>query len=159
MAALRALHERLGHRNVATYIQSGNVVFEASDSDSKALEKSIREALEREFAFEIPVIIRTAAELAAAATASPYAAREEHAKVAVAFLSREPAPGAADSIDRTSLTPDEFTLIGREVHLHCPDGFGRARLTNTFLEQRLGVEATTRNWRTVTRLVDLTGRP
>ena len=103
-------------------------------------------------------MIRTHEEMRAAAEASPYPARGcDPTRVAIVFLK---APPAADEteIDPAAHLPDEFVLDGREIHLHCPNGFGRTELTNAYLEKELGVIATTRNWRTVTKLLELADR-
>jgi uncharacterized protein (DUF1697 family) len=159
MERLRALHDRLGHTNVVTYIQSGNVVFDAGADDQVELAESIEAAIVTEFGFEVPVMIRSAADLKAITAASPYTSADfDLARVAVAFLDRTPSREEQGRIDIETVRPEEFTIIGREVHLHCPDGFGRAKLTNSFLESRLGVVATTRNWKTVGKLRELSLR-
>lgn len=159
MAELRALHEGLGHADVVTYIQSGNVVFDADATDPPALARSIEEAVSSEFGFEVPVVVRTAAELTAAAAASPHtAAGVDPRRVAVVFLREVPDAERIAGFDPEAHHPDVGVLAGREVHLWCPSGFGRTKLTNAYLERRLGVVATTRNWRTVQKLADLATR-
>jgi uncharacterized protein (DUF1697 family) len=74
----------------------------------------------------------------------------------VAFLSAAPSVGAVKKLDAAQFAPDELEIAGREVYLHYPNGYGRTKLTNAVLERRLGVDATTRNWRTVTKLAELT---
>ena len=73
----------------------------------------------------------------------------------VTFLSGPPGSEIARQIEHVTLGPDEAWLIGRELHLHCPDGIGNSRLPGLLSEKRLGVASTTRNWRTVTRLLEL----
>ncbi len=78
--------------------------------------------------------------------------------MATAFLEAAPAPDRVDRFDPEAHAPDVCMLAGREVHLHCPSGFGRTKLTTTYLERQLGVAATSRNWRTITKLVELSDR-
>jgi uncharacterized protein (DUF1697 family) len=73
----------------------------------------------------------------------------------VTFLAEKPAAGRVRDLDPERSPPDEFRVAGREVYLRCPNGYGRSKLTNAFFEKQLGVAATTRNWRTVTKLAEL----
>ena len=158
MAELRAMHERLGHGDVRTYIQSGNVVFEA-DAEAAPLAAGLEAAIAETFGFGVSVVLRTAEELRAAAAANPYpAAGADPKRVATAFLDGAPPEDRAERFDADVHAPDVCVLARREVHLHCPRGFGRTRLTTADLERRLGVAATTRNWRTVGKLIELSDR-
>jgi uncharacterized protein (DUF1697 family) len=73
------------------------------------------------------------------------------------FLSGRPGREIARELDHVRLGPDEAVLIGEELHLHCPDGIGDSKLPGLLSEKRLGIAGTTRNWRTVTRLLELSG--
>ena len=158
MARLRAVHERLGHANVATYIQSGNVVFDAEEG-SDGLAEMIGAAIAAEFGFEVPVMIRSATELEAVVAAGPFTGEHfDPARVGVAFLDRVPGTEERLQLDADAIRPDEFEIIGREVHFHCPNGFSKTKLTNTFLEKKLGAAATSRNWKTVSILREMAGR-
>jgi uncharacterized protein (DUF1697 family) len=156
MADLRDLHEALGHRDVHTYIQSGNVIF-GSDTDQAALENAIEIAIRDRFGLDIAVTLRSPAELRAALEASPYASRAavDPVRVAIAFLRAAPEPAVGTTVDPGTHDPDVFTLVGREIHLHCPTGFGRSKLNNAWLEKQLGVVSTIRNWKTVNKLTEL----
>jgi len=77
----------------------------------------------------------------------------------VTFLASAPATAALHSVADIDCSPDEFTVVGRDVFVHCPNGYGNTKLNNTFLEKRLGVAATTRNWRTVETLAALAAEP
>lgn len=158
MARLRSMHEGLSHTDVVTYIQSGNVVFDA-DSDATTLTTAIEDAIAAAFGFTVPVVVRAADELRDAAAGNPFPdARADLQRVATAFLDSVPPADRVEGFDPDALAPDVCALDGREVHLFCPSGFGRTKLTNTYLERQLGVAATTRNWRTVTKLVELSDR-
>jgi uncharacterized protein (DUF1697 family) len=159
MAALREVHARLGYTDVVTYIQSGNVVFDADSDDVALLSRTIEQAITADFGIGVPVIVRTREDLVTIIESSPYTTTgADPARLAVAFLADAPAMERAVGIDATGLLPDEFALGEREVYLHCPSGFGRTKLTNAFLEEQLGVTATTRNWKTVTKLAALSDR-
>jgi len=159
MADLRSLVEGLGHESVRTHLQSGNVVFESAKRSDATLAAGIEKAIAAELGMDVSVMVRRSDELAAVVAAAPYGGRtSDHKRVHVAFLSAKPAAAAVKGFGIEEFAPDEMSVIGREVHLLYPDGYARTKLTNAVLEKRLGVRATTRNWRTVTALADLTSK-
>jgi uncharacterized protein (DUF1697 family) len=159
MADLRALMEGLGHESVRTHLQSGNVVFEAPKRSDKTLATGIEQAIAAELGMDVTVMVRRSDELAAVVAASPFAGRTDDPKqIHVAFLSEIPKAAAVKSFGAEEFAPDELEVAGREVHLLYPDGYARAKLTHAVVEKRLGVRATSRNWRTVQALADLTAK-
>ena len=159
MAELRALHEELGHGDVVTYIQSGNVVFDA-DTDAASLTAALEGAIAETFGFDVSgrrSDRRRVTHERRRQIPSPTQVRISQ-RVATAFLDAAPAPDRVEEFDPEAHAPDVCVLAGREVHLYCPSGFGRTKLTNTYLERQLGVAATSRNWRTITKLVELSDR-
>ena len=159
MADLRAVMEGLGHESVRTHLQSGNVVFESPKRSAKPLETAVEQAIAAELGLDVSVMVRRSDELAAVVAASPFAGRTDDPKqIHVAFLSEKPTAAAVQGFGAEEFAPDELAVVGREVHLLYPDGYARTKLTNAVLEKRLGVRATSRNWRTVTALADLTAR-
>jgi uncharacterized protein (DUF1697 family) len=82
--------------------------------------------------------------------------KKDPTKLHVTFLAENPARAKVSKLDPERAEPDEFRVVGRQVYLHCPNGYGRSKLTNAYFEKQLGVPATTRNWRTVTKLGELT---
>ena len=155
MADLRALFDALGYPDAQTYIQSGNVVFSARAGES-ALVTAIEGAIEEAFSLRVPVVIRSRAQLAAVASASPFDGAAPTA-VHVAFLSGFPTVASVAALDPDRSPPDTFAVVDREVYLHYPNGSGRSKLTLDYLERVLGVRATARNWNTVTKLLAMTG--
>ena len=156
VAELRALFEQLGHTGVTTYVQSGNVLFTSETLDEPTTTGGVARALHDRFGFDIPVVVRTTAELATAAARQPYAAAQpDHAKLHVFFLADEPAPEAIANLDPARFVPDEFTFEGRHLYAHYPNGAGRSGLTGDRIERACGTTATARNWRTVTKLLAL----
>jgi len=155
MADLRAMFAALGFDDAQTYIQSGNVVFSA-DAKEAALVAQLEAAIMKRFSLQIPVVVRSKAQLAAVLAADPFpdaAPNMAH----VAFLSGKPSAKAVAALDPNRSPPDEFLVAGREVYLHYPDGSGRSKLTADYLERTLGVRATARNRNTVTKLLALMG--
>lgn len=156
MPALAKLFDALGHEDVKTYVQSGNVVF-TSSGKAQTLERGIHKAIEDELGLDITVMVRTAAELKALVNGNPYLKKQDDPlKLHVTFLASAPDAEKAAKIAVPDGETAEFTLAERDVYLHCPDGYGRTKLSNAFLERKLGVAGTTRNWKTVLALHELT---
>lgn len=155
MAALRELVEAAGGKDVETYVQSGNVVLRSARSASE-LGPELECRIERELGLTVAVVVRTKAELARVAAGNPFAADEpDPKKLHVAFLAEKPARARVRDVEAADLGPERVHVAGKDVYLHYPNGYGRSKLSNAFLERRLGVASTTRNWRTVTKLAEL----
>ena len=158
MQQLRGSFEALGYTGVTTYIQTGNVLFSTGSRSQAAVVSAIEERLAEDFGDSPAVIVRTVPELRRVGTASPYAkAGADPSRHHVTFLATAPAPAALGSLTLPPSGRDELVVDGREVYVHTPDGYATTKLTGTFLERRLGVVSTTRNWNTVTKLCELTG--
>lgn len=157
MPHLRQIVAGLGHSAVTTYLNSGNVVFTASGDPAQVAPAEIADEIERgildHLGLAVPVVLRSGAELAALIADNPYPPDEsDERKLLVAFLAEEPAPQQVAQLTVPVGEAARFTLAGRHVFLHCPNGFGRTKLNNAYLEQKLKVVSTTRNWRTVRAL-------
>jgi uncharacterized protein (DUF1697 family) len=155
MKRLKEVFGDLGLTDVVTYVQSGNVVFR---SDGVVEAKPIEGAIEAEFGIDVTVILRTDKEMAAVVKRNPYLAgggTADRSKLYVTFLADKPAKGALEGVELAKFAPDEFQLLGRELYLHYPNGYGRTKLSNDFFERRTKLRATTRNWNTVTKLAEL----
>jgi uncharacterized protein (DUF1697 family) len=150
MADLKASFEAIGFEDVATYINSGNVVFRGSKPDAAAIEKRIAQ----DFGLEVSVMLRTPKELAGVEKRNPFP-KAEGKRLHVMFLSGKPTAKAIAALDPDRSPPNEFRVVGREIYLHTPTGIGRSKLTIDYFERILGVRATTRNWNTVTKLLEL----
>jgi uncharacterized protein (DUF1697 family) len=156
MADLRALLTGIGLGDVRTYIQSGNAVFQ-SRLGAARLRASIEDALARDIGVPAKVAVRTAKELSAVVDRNPFVADgADPATLYVAFLVDEPDAGVVAGLEPPA-DGDTFHVVGREIYLRYPNGYGRTKLTNNTLEKLIGVPATTRNWRVVTALRDLAG--
>ena len=159
MAELRALFESFGYANVASYIQSGNIIFDTSSSKSAALASVVEESLTEALGQPIDVVIRSARELRSVLESNPFVGRvPDPKKLHVVFLNHEPDRSRLDTVDAARFVPDEFAVGAREVYLHCPDGLGRSKLPPAIGTKLAPLTATVRNWNTVTKLAELTGR-
>ncbi len=157
MADFRKLLAELGFRNVETYIQSGNAVFDAPGSPA-AVTKSVSSALAKVVGKPVPVLVRTRNELSRVIAANPFAAESaaDGARVHAVFLSAHPAKDSATGLDRIvaqyPTRRDRYHLAGDTLYLHLPDGAADSKFTAAALDRILAVIATARNWNTVLKL-------
>jgi len=148
MAGLREVFEQLGHANVRTYIQSGNVVFDGAGAAPR-VRTALEQAIDRAFGLDVTVLLRTPSDLAKVAAQNPYGT-----EAYVTFLDGAPDRKRVAALDPAAFAPDEFRVLGSEVYIRCPNGYGRTKINNTFFEKKLATRATTRNWRTVETLLE-----
>ncbi len=157
MEALRALYAELGFENVQSLIQSGNVIFKHGGAKRAVLEHQIATGIQREFGFEVPVMVMEIEALKNIVENNPFS--KDNQKninyLHVTFLSAEPEKGKFDKMMEATYQDDEIRLIDGTIYLYCPNGYGKTRLNNGFLESKLGVTATTRNWKTTNQLLTL----
>lgn len=157
MDRLKACFEGLGFSAVQTYIQSGNVLFEANAESLVALLKTLEEALLADFGFDIAVLLLTSNELAQLLTENPYAGRTlaEGERVYVTLLESVPTPQVVEALPQDPRSPDQYIIRGRAAWLLCPGGYGRTVYNNAWFEKKLKIKATTRNLETMTTLSGL----
>jgi uncharacterized protein (DUF1697 family) len=152
MADLRDVFTEAGCGDVATYIQSGNVVFTHGSSDERKLTAELERQIEAATGFDVPVMLRTRDELQAVLSANPFGDLE-HTKLHIVFLAAKPTAKDAKAFDASRFAPEDYRVVGREVFLKLPNGIGRAKLPPALPLIRRG---TARNWRTVQTLADMT---
>jgi uncharacterized protein (DUF1697 family) len=156
MADLRALVEDIGCADVRTYVQSGNVVFR-SDRRAADLAGAIASAIDKKLGLDVTVVIRTERQLRDLVADNPFVRTKIRPNMLyVTFLAEKPDQSRVRQLLEVSFEPERFEVVGEDVYLFFPNGYGRVRLNNATLERQLGVAATTRNWRTVTALAELT---
>ena len=159
MKDLAVLYESLGFLNVRTYIQSGNVVFESPGSDAARLEKDIARSIHRQYGFEAPVLVRTGKQMTLTVKGNPFLKEKgvDLSKLHVTFLDQAAAKDKMKQLEAIDAGADRCRVIGCDVYLYCPGGYGKTRLSNSFIEKQLAVGATTRNWKTVNALHEILG--
>ena len=158
MNNLLALFHSLNFKNAKTYVQSGNVVFQAENQNTAYLEEQIATAISKEFKFSVPVLVKDQSEWLWILQNNPFVneRNEDTTKLHVTLLAGEPEPDRITKIDASQYLPDEFRTAGNVIYLLCPNGYGRTKLHNNFFESKFKVTATTRNWKTVQELNYLT---
>ncbi|MGH2447730.1 MAG: DUF1697 domain-containing protein [Chloroflexota bacterium] len=155
MADLRRLVEGLGHDDVETYIQTGNVVFRSSVGDAEAVRSGIEDAVRKVLGMEVAVVLRTREELRSLVAETPFVREGVESRwLHVTFLSAMPDQSKIPA-QVAGTEPDEYVVHGRDIYLYCPGGYGRTKLNNSFWERKVGVAATTRNWNTVNKLLEM----
>jgi uncharacterized protein (DUF1697 family) len=159
MADLRAVVESLGHTDVETYLQSGNVVFTAAKGVKAAdLGAGITDALADTVGMDVNVLTRTGAQLSSVVAGNPYE-REDPTKLVVVFLDKAADAKPAKQLDLSEFEPEGLTVRGTEIYLDLPGGQARSKLLDALGKKKVFKDKTTvRNWRTVVALRDMTSR-
>ena len=169
MADLREVVTELGHADVSTYIQSGNVLFspDAAEAGAAELAAALAAAITAKLGVTAPVVVLSRDELAAVIAANPFPAEADPKRVHAVLLSGALGADAAAKIDEALARSagkgarDELATVGRAIYLHTPDGFGNSELAAAVLRivtsPRAGVTGTARNWATMLKLLDLCG--
>ena len=157
MAELRTVLSNGGLTDVKTYIQSGNIVFEGGNLSKKAMEVSIDTLIEKHFGFEVPVLIKSTTDLYQMLKNNPYKDIEELQSNKVYFVLLFQSPDQEKvSVFKEEQYPNEvWEIVGNCLYLKCIEGYGKAKLNNNLVERKLGVRATTRNYRTMKKLLEM----
>ena len=157
MAELRQQLADLGLEDVRTYIQSGNIVFKSAETNYKVLEEKIKAKIKKDYGFDVPVLVRKAADFQAAIDRNPYLKDEnkDPKQIYFTFLSTPPSPERIKVMEEKNYDPELYTIDSTMIYLYVPNGYGRTKLSNNLFEQKLKVEATSRNLRTVRTLLDM----
>jgi uncharacterized protein (DUF1697 family) len=155
MAQLRAALERFGYEDVATLLQSGNVVLSSKLSRAK-LEQALPKQLAEEFGAPIEIVVRTRKELAEVIARNPFKRLDlDPSRSLVHFLSKPLAAGVARELKALDVEPDQLVISGRELYASHPGGIRDSKLAAVLSRKQLGVVVTARNWNTVTKLLVL----
>jgi uncharacterized protein (DUF1697 family) len=155
MPALRELLGEAGLKQVRTYVQSGNVVL-ASGAKPETLERKLEELIADQFGFEVGVIVRTESQLAEVVKRNPLAkVATEPKRYQVTFLAEALEPARVEELGALAAGAEQFVARGRELYAWHPDGVARSKLWAKLGSTGLGVKATSRNWATVTTLLEM----
>lgn len=157
MADLRKQLSSIGFENIQTYIQSGNVIFENGKSTPEKLAEQIAALIKKEWDYDVPVIVFEPDYVEQVISDNPFlnGRNEDETKLHVTFLAEEPAKENLKKLEEYNYPPDEIIVKEKAVYLFCPDGYGRTKYNNNFLENKLKVSATTRNWKTCNKLLEM----
>ncbi len=155
MADLQILFKSLSFSAVQTYIQSGNVVFKSDNNDIPELISMIEKAVKAKYAFDVPVQLVTKQKLLKVVNQLPFKGDLEFNRLAVTFLDQKPAHIPIDEIESLKAQHDQLVFGEDIIYMYIPIGFGKSKLDNKTLERKLKVRATSRNWNTVKKLLEM----
>lgn len=155
MKDLKILYEALKYKNVQTYIQSGNVIFETNSS--KNLAEKIEQKIADTYQFQVPVMIRTTEEMTALIKNNPFLKDKsiDQKSIYVTFLAELPKTEDIAKMNEINCEVEKIFISSKEIYVYCPAGYGNAKFNNNFIERKLKITATTRNWKTVNELFTL----
>ena len=154
MARFREVLEKAGFAHVRTYIQSGNALVE-SELPAHTVEKSVRDLIRTEIGPDLVVLARTGSQLEEAIEANPFTRGYDISRVFfVSFAEKPPAEKVRELLS-LDLSPEKLAFGENTAYMYIPGPYGRGRLSGNFLEKKLGVSATTRNFNTMNRLVTM----
>ena len=159
MADLRDIFTAAGYGAVQTYIQSGNVVFEAAQDLAERAPGIVTQGIRQRFGYETAVVVRSRDGLRQVVDSNPFDTSGDPRFLQVAFLEATPGAEAVSRLDPERSPPDAFEVRGSHVYLHYPSGVARSKLTNEYLASRLQTASTMRNWRTVLTLLRMVDAP
>ncbi len=156
MTDLSAMFVKAGCKNVRTFIQSGNVVFDASAKVSAQVSRLVAEQITNTLGYKTPVVLRSLVELEDAVSSNPFL---KPASVLgflhLVFLAALPEASKVAALDPQRSPGDEYVVRGREIYLRLPNGVADSKLTNAYFDSKLSTISTGRNWRTVTKLLQM----
>jgi uncharacterized protein (DUF1697 family) len=158
MGDLKQLYQELGFSEVISYIQSGNVIFTSEMDHKSEISEKINQGISDKYGFNVPVQVLSVAQFDKVFKQQPFTdvdTIQDGAKVLVTFLSKVPEQENIQTLLTHVLAPERLVVKHQTVYLHCPNGYGRSKLSNTFIEKKLGLQATTRNIKTVSKLCEL----
>lgn len=154
MADLKEHFIQAGFKDVRTYIQSGNIIFKTPDTDRNKLNWIIQTIIQKNYGFEVETFLRTCAEIETIISQVPAFADTD--KILVTFLSQPVTNPPYEEINTRLLESEEIVIKDDTLYFYCPTGLSKSKMSNNFIEKKLRIHATTRNWRTLNKLRELT---
>jgi uncharacterized protein (DUF1697 family) len=157
MDELRKLYEDLNFKNVRSYIQSGNILFDDKSKNQNELAKKIEKKISEHFGYDVSLFVLTPDELKDIRNKNPFVNRKDVdlSRLYVTVLLDKPDNNLTKKINSADYHPDEFIITDKTIYLYCPVSYGNSKLSNNFFENKLKVIATTRNWNTVNELIKM----
>lgn len=159
MTDLKNILLELEFENIQTYIQSGNIVFKYSRTSLKDLETQIENKIFEHYNFKVPTMVKNPSDLEHILHNNPFLndPNKDQSRLYVTFLAEIPSRAHTEKLKSFDYRPEEYIIDGKTIYFYSPHGYGRAKMNNNFFENQLKVAATTRNWKTINKLVELAG--
>ncbi len=157
MEELRKHLEALNFKQVQTYIQSGNIIFQTVKTEVNQLSIAINDKILKEYGFEVPTIVRNVAYFDKISKNNPFLKNPDInlERLYVTFLAEAPSENLKNEVSKITYPGEQFIISGDAIYLFCSIGYGEAKLNNNFFEKKLRVSATSRNWNTVLKLTEM----
>ena len=157
MDALKKMLENMGFQNVETYIQSGNIFFDSEEENAASVGFKIKQEISKVFGYDVPVIMVSKTDLELCFKNNPYLKEKEcdFKKLYVAFISKELSPLAINDLKISNFKPDEAAIDSNRIYIKYAIGAGKTNLDQKYIEKKLNVVSTIRNWNTVTKLLEM----
>ncbi len=157
MDILKTILENVGFKNVETYVQSGNVFLEAEDENAQSIGFTIKQEIAKQLGLDVSIIVISKADLEKCLTNNPFFKEKEvdTKKLYVAFISKELNNSALNELKTSQFKPDEAYIDGNRIYMKLETGAGNTKLTQKYIEKKLNLTATSRNWNTVNKLIEL----
>jgi uncharacterized protein (DUF1697 family) len=156
MAELKDILFSAGFRNVQTYIQSGNVVFESDETAVSEIELNIRLGIKGKYGFDVEVMVREVDEFRKIVATNPFPEAEGN-KLYVTFFQETPTNIPYEELDKVKSESEVYLFQAQIMFLYCPEGYGQTNISNAFIEKKLKTVATTRNMNTIVKLLEMAG--
>ncbi len=157
MAQLRQALIDNGFENVQTWIQSGNVVLDAELSAKKLAEK-IKGIIKEEIGADLKIIVKTPAEIKKVLKKNPFGKGFDISRVFFTLFNDVPDPELVEALEKQDFGEDKFVITPHAVYLFVPGSFAKTKLNNNFLERKLKIDATTRNFNTLSKIIALSSK-
>jgi uncharacterized protein (DUF1697 family) len=156
MTELKMSFENLGFKNVASYINSGNLAFDAAKTGEEKLVAKIEKVIKKDFGLDIQVMVRDQAAIEDVLAHNPFEGEfESHKEMHVLFMKGRMPDDKEKHLLEQQTTAERFAVRGHEIYCHLKGGVADSLLGKGFIERKLKIAITARNWRTVERLADL----
>jgi uncharacterized protein (DUF1697 family) len=157
MDALKKMLENMGFQNIETYIQSGNIFFDSEEENAASVGFKIKQEISKVFGYDVPVIMISKTDLELCFKNNPYLKEKECdiKKLYVAFISKELTAAAINDLKISNFKPDEAAIDSNRIYIKYAIGAGKTNLDQKYIEKKLNVVATIRNWNTVTKLLEI----
>lgn len=157
MDALKKLLEDIQFQNVETYIQSGNVFLETTEENPNSIGFAIKQEIYKQLGFDVPAIVISKSDLEKCLTNNPFFKEKnvDTKKLYVAFISKELNNNALNDLKISQFKPDEAYIDGNRIYMKLETGAAKTKLTQKYIEKKLNVTATSRNWNTVNKLLEM----
>ncbi len=154
MAQLREVLAQAGFKNVRTYIQSGNALVD-TDISAKELETKVHALIKKHIGADLTIVVRTASQLQKVLNENPFKDGYDISRIFFVLFADSPPAQNVKELLVQDYSPEKLAILKNAAYMFIPNTYGSGKLSNNYLEKKLGVVATTRNFNTLTKLIEM----